>query len=139
MPIIFPKGVIEKVVEKVVEKIVEKIEYIAISLSRQFDIRYQIISNPKIPSPIEVTKTILSITKFLYTFHLIIPLLSYTIIVKPLKPIAQTITYIITSLIYSISEMPKTRISLSITSNPIKPSPQNLIIFYPSIDKRKSP
>ncbi|MEM2262370.1 MAG: hypothetical protein QXK24_07955 [Ignisphaera sp.] len=123
MPIVFPRGVIEKIVEKVVEKIV----YIAISLSREFSIAYNIVVKPAIPQAQQVASTILALTRFIYALFNMLEKLKFYIIGNPTKPSRTTIGVISLSSLWSSEKAPKLGANYSIISNPLKPTPQNLL------------
>jgi len=127
MPIVFPKGIVEKVVEKIVEKII----YIAVSLAREFSIVFHVVTKPAIPLPQQVGSTILSISKFLYSLRLIVgvadTMLKFYVISNPTKPSRATVGTTSLSSLWSSEKTPKLGANYSIISNPLKPTPQNLL------------
>jgi len=123
MPIVFPRGVIEKVVEKVVEKIT----YIAVSLARQFSIAYNIVVKPAIPQAQQVASTILALTKFIYAFFNMLEKLKFHVVSNPVKPSRTTIGVTSLSSLWSSEKAPKPAASYLIISNPPRLVPQNLI------------
>jgi len=123
VPIVFPRGVIEKIVEKVVEKIV----YIAISLSREFSIAFRIVIKPAIPLPQQIASTILSIGKFVWSFYNMLEKLKFYITRNPDKPPRATVGTTSLSSLWSSEKAPKLVASYLMISNPLKPTPQNLL------------
>ncbi|MEM1542893.1 MAG: hypothetical protein QXV82_09720 [Ignisphaera sp.] len=123
MPIVFPKGIVEKVVEKIVEKII----YIAVSLAREFRIAFNIIANPLLPSPQQIASTILSVGRFIYAFFNMLERLKFYVISNPAKPSRATVGTTSLSSLWSSEKAPKLVASYLMISNPLKPTPQNLL------------
>ncbi|MEM2446494.1 MAG: hypothetical protein QW734_07535 [Candidatus Bathyarchaeia archaeon] len=123
MPIVFPRGVVEKIVEKVVEKIV----YIAISLSREFSIAFRIVAKPAIPQAQQVASMILALTRFIYAFFNMLEKLKFYITRNPDKPTRATVGATSLSSLWSSEKAPKLVVGYLMISNPLKPTPQNLL------------
>jgi len=137
MPIVFPVSVIEKVVEK----IVEKIQYIAISLCAYISMAHAYIENVAVPTVNTIVgQTLLSLSKFHYTFRLMLPKLSFRFISNPPKPIVNLILGVTNPFIQARGIMAqKPSLSHTRITNPSKPSPSIWVSFNPSVGVRKTP
>jgi hypothetical protein len=137
MPIVFPVSV----VEKVVEKIVEKIQYIAISLCADISMTHAYIENVAVPAVNTIVgQTLLSLSRFYYTFRLPLTKLSFGFISNPTRPIVSLILGVTNPFIQARGIMAqKPSLSYARVTNPPKPSPSIWVSFNPSVEVRKTP
>jgi len=120
MPIIFPKGMVEKIVEKVVEKV----KYVAVSMVSGIGIAHAYITDAVAPSVVNViARTITGILLRCYAFRLSLPKLLFRVISTPAKPVAGFIIGV-TQLIIGreVRDAIKFYVTHQLVSNPLKPA-----------------